>query len=92
MEPTVPDYILDSVRSLPPLPASVQRLLTIARDPDVDFREITQVIETDQTLTARTLRAANSAFYGVPRRVETVRQAAVLLGSDTLVNMALSHC
>ncbi|RMH69875.1 MAG: HDOD domain-containing protein [Bacteroidetes bacterium] len=89
MEPPVPDYILESVRSLPPLPAAVQRLLTLARDAEADFGEVSRVIESDQTLTARTLRAANSAFYGVPRRVETVRQATVLLGSDTIVNLAL---
>lgn len=90
MEPAIPEYIHESVRSLPPLPAAVQRLLALARDAETDFAEISRVIESDQTLTARTLRAANSAFYGVPRRVETVRQATVLLGSDTIVNLALS--
>ena len=90
MESVVPGFILDSVRSLPPLPASVGRLLEIACEPNVEFREIARVIELDQTLTARILRAANSAMYGVPRRVQTVNQATVLLGRDTIVNLALS--
>ena len=90
MESVVPGFILDSVRSLPPLPASIGRLLEIAREPNVEFREIARVIELDQTLTARILRAANSALYGVPRRVQTVNQATVLLGRDTVVNLALS--
>src|SRR5690625_6491697 len=62
----------------------------MARDPDADFKAIARVIELDQTLTARVLRAANSAMYGVPRRVQTVNQATVLLGRDTIVNLALS--
>lgn len=89
METAVPAYILDSVSSLPPLPAAVQRLLSLAKQIDADFQEIALVIEADQTLTARTLRAANSALYGVSRRVQTVRQATVLLGRETILNLAI---
>ncbi len=89
MDPVVPDYILDSVRSLPPLPAAVGRLIALAHEIDTDFRQIAAVIEADQTLTARTLRAANSAMYGVSRRVQTVRQATVLLGRETIMNLAV---
>ena len=85
----VPDYIHESVRALPVLPIAVTRLLSLARDVDADFREIARVIETDQTLTARTLRAANSPLNSVSRQVKTVRQATVLLGADTIVNLAL---
>lgn len=85
----VPNYVLDCVRSLPPLPAAVNKLLLLAREPDADFRQITRVIETDQTLTARTLKASNSAIYMQPRRVETVRQATVLLGRETLLSLAV---
>ena len=86
---SVPSQILSSVRSLPPLPVAVTRLLALARNPNVAFSEIIQVIESDQTLTARTLRAANSSLYGVSRRVQTVQQAVVLLGRNTITNMAL---
>jgi len=86
---TIPDYVHDSVRALPVLPTAVTRLLALARDVDADFGEIARVIETDQTLTARTLRAANSPLNAVSRRITTVRQATVLLGSDTIVNLVL---
>ncbi len=88
--PAIPDYIHQSVRSLPPLPAGVNRLLELARTPDAPFREIAEVISADQTLTARVLRAANSAFYGTSRRVRTIKQATVVLGSDAIINLALS--
>lgn len=87
---TLPAYVLDSVSSLPPLPASVQRLLELVHSDEADFKEISSVIQMDQTLTARTLRAANSALYGVSRKISTVRQASVMLGSEAVVNMALS--
>lgn len=90
MRAIVPDYIREAIRSLPPLPAAVQQLLTLVREPEVDFKRIVKVIESDQTLTVRTLRAANSAFYGASRQIQTVRQATVLLGREAIVNLALS--
>ncbi len=89
MSASIPDYIYESVRSLPPLPAAVERLLAMSREPEVNFRKVAQVIESDPALTARILRAANSAFYGVSRRVQTVRQAVVLLGHEVIINLAL---
>ncbi|WP_397546189.1 HDOD domain-containing protein [Rhodothermus marinus] len=89
MSNAIPEYIYESVRSLPPLPAAVERLLAMSREPEVDFRKVSQVIESDPALTARILRAANSAFYGVSRRVQTVRQAVVLLGHEVVINLAL---
>lgn len=47
------------------------------------------VVETDPTLMARTLRIANSSFYGTPREVKTAQQAIVLLGVDAIVNVVL---
>ncbi|MEM1126859.1 MAG: HDOD domain-containing protein [Bacteroidota bacterium] len=90
MEHAIPDYVREAVRSLPPLPTAARRLLELMRDPEADFSEIAQVIGTDPSLTARVLRAANSPFYGLPRRVDTLRQATVLLGSETVANLALS--
>ncbi len=90
VDSAIPDYILDSVRSLPPLPTAVQQLLSLARKADVNFSRIARIVESDQTLTARTLRAANSALYGMSRRVETVSKATVLLGREAIVNLALS--
>ena len=89
MSSAIPDYVHESVRALPVLPTAVTRLLSLARDVDADFREIARVIETDQTLTARTLRAANSPLNSVSRQVKTVRQATVLLGTDTIVKLVL---
>lgn len=90
MDYLIPDYIRECVRSLPPLPAAVQQLISLARQPNVDFRRIAKIIQSDPTLTARTLRLANSAFYGAGRRVQTIRQAIVLLGRDSIVNLAIS--
>ncbi len=86
----IPDFVREAVLSLPPLPEAATRILRLARDPDVDFREIVKVISADQTLTARVLRASNSALYGTSREVQTIRQAVVLLGRDAVIQLVLS--
>lgn len=86
----IPDFVREAVLSLPPLPQAAQRILRLARDPNFDFRQLVDVISTDQTLTARVLRAANSALYGTPREIQTLRQAMVLLGRDAIIQLVLS--
>lgn len=88
-QPTQED-VLQQVRSLPPLPAAIGRLLRLVNDPDVNFQEIARTISLDQTLTAQLLRIANSAFYGFPQQIRTVQQATVVLGRYAVRNMALS--
>ena len=84
------DEILQKVQSLPPLPAAVERLCAMANDPETDIREMSRVISMDQALTARILRVANSAFYGLSRRVSTVTQAIMIVGFMGIRNLALS--
>ena len=85
----VPDDIVDSIDTLPVLPTAVTRLLAITQNDEVSFREITRVVESDPTLMARTLRLANSPLYSTARQIKTVQQAMVLLGTETIVNLAL---
>ncbi len=89
MNAQVTQDVLRHIQSLPPLPIAVQRLLAVADDPDVNISELTQIIEKDQALTAHILRVANSSFYGLSRRVETISKAVVVLGFHTLRNIAL---
>ena len=44
----------------------------------------------DQSLTSRILKLANSAYYGYPRKIDTVSQATILLGFQTIKSMALA--
>ncbi|MCH8963236.1 MAG: HDOD domain-containing protein, partial [Bacteroidetes bacterium] len=89
MKTRVTEDILRHVRSLPPLPIAAQRLLSATSDPAIDIRSLTRIIEKDQVLTARILRVANSSFYGLPRQVETISKAVIILGVQAVRNIAL---
>ncbi|MBW2187081.1 MAG: HDOD domain-containing protein [Deltaproteobacteria bacterium] len=55
-----------------------------------DARRLGALITSDQSLTARVLKLANSPFYGFPRKINTVRDAVVVLGDKALRNMVLA--
>jgi putative nucleotidyltransferase with HDIG domain len=75
-----PAAVLERVRQLPTLPVAVARLAALLEDPRSSAGDFERVIRPDPALTANLLRLANSAYFGLPRRVESVRDAITLLG------------
>jgi putative nucleotidyltransferase with HDIG domain len=82
--------VLDSVRDLPALPAVVLALIESLNDPDCSAVQLAEHIGRDQALAARTLRLANSPFYGRSRRVGSLEEAATLLGLRSLRSVAVA--
>jgi signal transduction histidine kinase/HD-like signal output (HDOD) protein len=83
------DFI-EQLKNLPTLPPVAVRILEVASDENSGRREISRLVETDQSLTAKILRIANSAYLGISREVSTVDKATALLGLDFIRSMALS--
>ena len=83
--------VTEAMVALPTLPLVASRLLESIADPDAaTSEEIGGLIALDPALTARTLKLANSDFYGFPRKVGTVDLAVVVLGPDTIRDLVLS--
>ncbi|MEA2469385.1 MAG: hypothetical protein QOE38_383 [Thermoleophilaceae bacterium] len=57
------------------------RLLARLQDSEVDFDELQEIIGRDVALSYNLLRFINSAFFALPRRVESIRDALALLGA-----------
>jgi putative nucleotidyltransferase with HDIG domain len=69
---------------LPPLPAAHSRALNLLSDADVDASALAQVVQTDPSLTAAILRAANSAFSAPVNPIDTANAAVIRIGlTDT---------
>ena len=79
-----PGVLRQRIVQLPSLPQAVLDVMRILGDDDASTSDIADRIERDQALTARTLRIANSAFYGVPGRIGTIRNAIGILGLRTV--------
>lgn len=76
--------IINKVKDLPPMPKVLFKAREIMSDPKSGFKEIAKVIETDQAIAARVLKVANSAYYGLSGMVNSIHQASVVLGYQTL--------
>lgn len=76
---------------LPPLTAAATRLIEVASDPELEIRDLAEIIEQDPPLTARILGLANSAFFGQKNPILTVEHAIVrVLGLNMVRSLSLS--
>jgi putative nucleotidyltransferase with HDIG domain len=84
------DNLVRQVRDLPALPELAFRVMRLVDDPQTSATDVARVLSSDQAMTARVLKLANSAFYGTGRRIGTVTDAVVLLGMRTVRNMTVA--
>jgi HD-like signal output (HDOD) protein len=76
--------ILKRIKDLPPMPKVLFKARQVMDDPKSGFKEIANIIETDQAIAAKVLKVANSAYYGLSGMVNSIHQATVVLGYETL--------
>ncbi|OGF97077.1 MAG: hypothetical protein A3F83_16205 [Candidatus Glassbacteria bacterium RIFCSPLOWO2_12_FULL_58_11] len=81
--------LADSLDKIPSLPTTVGKVIQLANDINSSAKDILAVIQLDPVLTAKVLKLINSAFYGMPNKI-SLPQAVVLLGINTIKNLALS--
>ncbi len=75
---------------LPPFSPILNRLIASLASEDVSFAKIADLIEKDTALAGNILRLVNSALYGFPGTVNSIRHAVSLLGLNKLRNAALT--
>lgn len=81
--------IIMDTRSLPTLPAVILKLNSLADNDKASVQEMARIVSSDQVLSARILRLANSPSYGF-YRVSTISNAMILLGVNVVKSLALS--
>lgn len=69
-----------------------RRLLAMLCNPTITAGEIAAAIDREPGLAARVLRVANSAFYGLARKVSTIDRALMLLGLNAVRGIAAAAC
>ena len=84
------ETLLEEVVTLPSLPQSIARLLTLLEDPACSLREVSRAISADPSISLKTLRLVNSAYYGLGQSVNTLEHAVMLLGVRVIKNLALT--
>ncbi|WP_455382491.1 HDOD domain-containing protein [Salinispira pacifica] len=75
---------------MPSLPPTVTKILEICNDPKTSPVDLNRVISLDPVLMARVLRLINSAYYGLSTKIVSMVRAIIMLGINTVKNLALS--
>lgn len=75
---------------IPSIPEVVSRLVQQLNQPDADFRAIAQEVGRDQMISMKVLRLANSAYFGLPRKLTAIDEAALTLGMDRLKTLIIA--
>ena len=81
---------IQEVIDLPTLPTVALEIRKLVNDPSSNISDLERLIEADVALTSRILRIANSAYYGIPRKVDNLKMAMVILGVLEIVNLVTS--
>ena len=75
---------------MPSLSTTVSKVLEICNSPDTSSNDLNRVISLDPVLTGLVLKLINSAYYSLANRATSLTWAIVMLGLNTVKNLALS--
>lgn len=75
---------------MPSLSTTVTKVLEVCNQPNTSANDLNRVISLDPVLTGQVLRLINSAYYSLPNQIGSLTRAIILLGVNTIKNLALS--
>jgi putative nucleotidyltransferase with HDIG domain len=81
--------IIMDTKTLPTLPSVITKLNSLSDNDKSSVQEMARIVSSDQVLSARILRLANSPSYGF-YRVSTISKAMILLGVNVVKSLAIS--
>jgi putative nucleotidyltransferase with HDIG domain len=84
--------ILEDVKSFPSMPAAALKLLTLLKDENTSNVQVEQILRYEPGLTANILKLTNSAYFGLPTKIGSIRQAVLMIGWKRLTQIVLASC
>ena len=85
------DSFFENVK-LPTMSEVAQALIKSLHDADTSIAELSELIARDPAISAKLLRLANSAQFGLPRGVGTIDDAIAMVGLNRVRTLALGAC
>ncbi|MEK7812086.1 MAG: HDOD domain-containing protein, partial [Pseudomonadota bacterium] len=83
------NWALGNLDALPAMPAIAHKLLALPLDTEAGEAQMLRLIEQDPQLSARLLGLANAPVLGVGRKINSIRDAAMLLGMKRMKSVAI---
>jgi HD-like signal output (HDOD) protein len=82
--------LFSQVNNIPQISEVIRVLINQLNDPDIDLNEITQNVEKEQVIAVKVLRLVNSASFGLPKKVASIKEAVILLGMGRLKTLVIA--
>jgi HD-like signal output (HDOD) protein len=78
------------ISRMPSLSTTAMKVAEICNNPHTSPADLNRVISLDPVLTGRVLKLVNSAYYGLATQVTSLTRAIIMVGLNTVVNLAIS--
>lgn len=82
--------LIDKVDQVAVLPHVVYKVLEVSNSSDAPAADMERAITVDPGFSSKVLALANSAAFGLPKRVTSIKEAVMFLGFKTIRNIALT--
>lgn len=82
--------VVGGISNLPTPPIVFTQIQKVLNNPNTSAFDVAAILQEDPAISAKVLKLTNSAYYGLPKEVESVRQAVVIVGIEAVKNLVLS--
>jgi len=80
---------ITTLKNLPTLPHILLKLIEACNRKGGSLKEVSLIVEKDPAISVKILKIVNSAYYGLPKKVENIDQAVTLVGTNPIRNIAI---
>jgi putative nucleotidyltransferase with HDIG domain len=84
------DDIVATIDHLKPIPQTALKILRMFQSSQHHIEDIARELARDQVLSAQTLKLCNSALFGGLIKIDTLKEASILLGESMLINSVIA--
>lgn len=86
------ESLIEEIDHLNPVSDVAGKVMSLLDDPDSGLSDLADIIRYEPALTANVLKLANSAYFGLPGKIEDAKQAIVYLGMTQVIELILLAC
>ena len=90
MENRIKQIVSQGLKNIKPFSDYVQKVIKFIESGESDTHILANIIKQGPVLSVRILSLANSPFYGLNRKVESIETACVILGFNIIKNIVVS--
>ncbi len=84
------EEINHTIENLKAIPQTALKILRMVQNSNHDINDITRELSKDQVLSGKTLKICNSALFAGTIKIDTLKDAVLLLGEDLLIQSVIT--